>query len=274
MADESKVYEVIIRESEEIVATHGIPRRTEMLAGELDMSTKDLVHNQRSVGIIIIDFFLNLLHFIIFLANILCNRCVVSLSADGYIKRMTTADFARAGGVVAGTDQTYECNTLDNVIFITTRCVSPHDKTDIYLIFETHMLYFTCRGVARALKAFNIPLVPRGGRGVPIPQLKGSCAKGDVVACMRPIDTGALAEDGVTITSDAPHGGVLLLSAAGRVKRTAIEILDNCEKRKRSIVKVKEGDAVRWALMLPVEHDILIVTRYIDMLACSLLSLI
>lgn len=132
MAQDSKVNEIIRRETKEIKDKHGKPRQSELLGEEGNLTDQDLLANDRSVIII---------------------------TRSGYIKRLPIEEFesqsrgtkGKAGAKLSteddGISQFFSCNDHDSVLFVT-------DK-----------------GVAYSIKAFQVPLASRTAKGVPLPQI-------------------------------------------------------------------------------------------------------
>jgi DNA gyrase subunit A len=98
LSDESKVYDIIIAESEQLSADYAVPRRTEIHSDEAEtLSSEDLIHN---------------------------DRCLISMTTDGYIKRSPVIDAPKdtpKAGVAGEGVITLPCNNLDNIIFMTDR---------------------------------------------------------------------------------------------------------------------------------------------------------
>jgi DNA gyrase subunit A len=132
MENDSKVYNIMLHETEEIKTKYGIPRRSILLGEEGSLSEEDLLANDRSVIII---------------------------TRSGYIKRIPIEEFesqsrgtkGKIGAKLSANDdgilQFFTCNDHDVILFITNK------------------------GVAYSTKAYSIPLGSRIAKGVPLPQI-------------------------------------------------------------------------------------------------------
>ena len=123
------------------------------------------------------------------------------------------------------------------------------------------------RGTIRSIKAHTIPVAGNASKGVPLPQVKFSCVKGDIICAMLPMEV----KDNITTSEESnsntcQHGGLILFTKNGRAKRIPIETLEQCDKRRIGTgvgtTKLTSGDAVMTAILLPLEYDVLLITRY------------
>ncbi|MEN9258517.1 MAG: DNA gyrase subunit A [Gloeomargarita sp. SRBZ-1_bins_9] len=123
---------IMVQELQELKATYGTPRRTEIVAASSgELQETDLVANE---------------------------PCLILVTQQGYIKRMAVDNFSRQGRATRGKAGT----TMKPDDAVALFCSAhTHD----------HILFFSNRGVVYELRAYQIPVGSRTARGVPLVQL-------------------------------------------------------------------------------------------------------
>ncbi len=125
LADVQKVMGIVVKELEEVKKSFAQERRTQITSEAAEMSLEDLIAKE---------------------------DVVISLSNSGYIKRIPVTTYqaqGRGGKGVTGAD------------------VKEEDFIEHFFITDTHatLLFFTNRGRAFALRAFEVPEAGRASRG-------------------------------------------------------------------------------------------------------------
>lgn len=96
LISDDRVLDILVKDSNAISQKYSVPRRTKILRNELSITQSDLVVDE---------------------------QCIISLSADGYVKRQSLNDYNRVGNPEAMEIRAYSvtflCNTLDSVVFLT-----------------------------------------------------------------------------------------------------------------------------------------------------------
>eukprot|EP01038_Epipyxis_sp_PR26KG_P009141 gene9141-12327_t len=195
---------------------HGVPRKSIIFGEEAELSTQDLLANDRSV---------------------------IIMTHSGYIKRLPIEEFeaqSRGGKGKAGArlsdgqdsvSQFFTCNDHDSVLFISER------------------------GIAYSVKAFQIPLGSRIAKGVPIPQVLPIGQK-EKITSVIPVDNFGEEEYLVLLTSNGyikktPLKAFETVRANGL---TIISLGDNdslrwarrCDPLEEVIIATKDGFASRF----------------------------
>ena len=125
LADVQKIMAIVVKELEEVKKSFAQERRTQITSEAAEMSLEDLIAKE---------------------------DVVISLSNSGYIKRIPVTTYqaqGRGGKGVTGAD------------------VKEEDFIEHFFITDTHatLLFFTNRGRAFALRAFEVPEAGRASRG-------------------------------------------------------------------------------------------------------------
>ncbi|CAN0149786.1 unnamed protein product [Discosporangium mesarthrocarpum] len=155
MTDDSKVFDRMVGELEELKRAHAVPRRTVLKPEEGELSEEDLLANERSV---------------------------IVLTAAGYIKRMPLQEFSaqrRGTRGKAGAKMSGEEDLVQHFFTCQARETRRGDHDTI--------LFVSDRGVAYGIRAFQVPLASRQAKGVPVPQVL-PLAGDETVASVIPVD--------------------------------------------------------------------------------------
>lgn len=191
LAHHERIEQIVKDELTEIKNKYGNPRRTEIIDGSADMEDEDLIPVE---------------------------DVVITLSENGYVKRMTTDTYHvqnRGGKGIKG----MELNKDDSIDqFIT---MSTHD----------HLLIFTDTGRVFRVKGYNIPEFSRTSKGLPIVNLV-DIGRNERVCAMVPYGE----------HEDKKY--LFFVTKKGLVKRTSIEEFENINKNGKIAIKLNDGDSL------------------------------
>jgi len=191
LASPERIDEIIEEEMIEVADKHGDDRRTELMIGEsLSIEDEDLIEEE---------------------------EVVVTLSRNGYMKRMPISEFKtqnRGGRGVKG------MVTNDDDVVDTILSTSTHDK----------ILFFTNTGQVYQAKAYEIPEYGRTAKGIPALNFLGIDNNEHIQA--------------VTNLTDKPEDGEQLFFATkqGTVKRTDCSEFRNIRSSGLIAINLKEND--------------------------------
>ncbi len=176
LSERTEVLAIIKEELAELKKKYGDGRRTEIIEDLAEVSLEDLVPNI---------------------------EVVVTISHEGYIKRQTPAAYRsqRRGGKGLKGATTKEEDFIESVM-----AVKNHN----------YILFFTTRGRAYWLKAYQIPEGSRQSRGLPIINLLPRLEKDEKIAAHIPVED---------FTVEGQH--VLFATDKGTVKKTALSQYSN-----------------------------------------------
>ena len=189
LANASRVNDIIKNELLEIKEKYGDPRRSEITDAEADMLDEDLIPVQ---------------------------NVVISLSANGYIKRMTTDNYRvqnRGGKGIKGME------------------LNEDDVTDQFISMSTHdhLLAFTNTGRVFRMKGYNIPEYSRTSKGIPVVNLLQMDREEKIKAL-------------VPYTDESKAQYLCFVTRNGLIKRTKIEEFYNINRNGKIAIKLNEGD--------------------------------
>lgn len=191
LANESLVLQIISNELQEIREKYSDERRTEILVGEESILDEDLIPQE---------------------------EVVITITHTGYIKRLPLTTYRsqkRGGRGVVGMD------TKDN------------DFVEHLFVTNSHhyLMFFTDRGKAYRLKAYEIPELGRTARGTPIINLI-QIEQGETVNAVIPVER--FDEDKY----------LFFATRSGVVKKTPIEDYINIRKGGLIAVHLREDDTL------------------------------
>ncbi|MEB3267956.1 MAG: DNA gyrase subunit A, partial [Leptolyngbya sp.] len=169
--------------------------------------------------------------------SLIANEQVVILVTEyGYIKRMPVDTFeaqSRATRGKAGA-RIKEDDGIQH--FITCCC---HD----------HVLFFSDRGVAYSLRAYQVPEGSRAAQGVPIVQ-------------MLPIPKEERITSVLAIQEFTDDEYLIMLTRGGFIKKTALSAFSNIRANGLIAISLEEGDELRWVRLGRTSDSILIGSRH------------
>lgn len=210
LARPERVHEIIATELEEIAEKHGDDRRTELLIGEaLSIEDEDLIEEE---------------------------EIVVTLSHNGYMKRMAISEFKaqnRGGRGVKGMGT----NTDDFVETLLT--CSTHDL----------LLFFTNTGKVYKAKGYEVPEYGRTAKGIPAINFLGIENDEKIQAIIN--------TRGETDEKDQ----LFFTTRQGTVKRTAFSDFENIRTSGLKAIVLKDDDELINVLVTHGDDHIIIGTR-------------
>lgn len=204
LADERKIYEVIREETRRLKEEYGDPRRTEIQQEDFSiLDVKQLIPNE---------------------------EIVVTVSPEGYIKRVPLADYRRQERGGKGLNESpvkdvLVCSTHDTLIFLTNK------------------------GRAHNLEAYEIPQQNRGSRGKPLVGLLSSLDQAEEISA-------------ITTLQELERGPYLVLATRkGRLIRIRSKALVSAAHRVLQVVKLAPEDALVSTAITRGEDDLVLVTK-------------
>ncbi len=208
LENRSRILEIIETEVGQLKTTHATPRRTVIQLLEGELDDTDLIANEKAV---------------------------ILLTEQGYIKRMLVNEFAAQARATRGKAGT-RMKEDDGVEHFLTCC--DHDS----------LLFFSDRGVAYCLRAYQIPAASRTARGVPIVQ-------------MLPIPRDEKITSIVPVSEFTDHEYLVMLTRKGFIKKTALDAFSNIRANGLIAISLEEGDQLRWVRRATEGDSIIIGSR-------------
>ena len=208
LASEKLVFDIIKEELLEIRDKYGDERQTKIVAAEGDIDVEDLIKEE---------------------------RCVITLTHFGYVKRMpidTYKSQKRGGKGITGIATREE----DFVKQIFT--ASTHDT----------ILFFSNQGKVYRLRGYEVPEAGRTAKGTAIVNLL-SLNGGEKISAVIPI-------------SNFAEGKYLLMATQnGLIKKTALSEFNNVRKSGLIAINLKEEDALIDVKLTDGEDNVVLVTK-------------
>lgn len=205
LARRERILAIIETELQQLRAAHADERRTVIEAAEDELTDISLIANE---------------------------QVVILVTEQGYIKRMPVSTFEAQNRATRGKSGT-RMKDDDAINHFITCCT--HD----------HVLFFTDRGVAYTLRAYQIPEGSRVARGNPIVQ-------------MLPIPR----EEKVTSVLGVPEFSedvyLIMLTQGGFIKKTALSAFSNVRANGLIAISLGDGDELRWVRLARIEDSIII----------------
>lgn len=191
LARPERVIEIIKTELNDVRTKFGDARRTELLVGEvLSLEDEDLIEEE---------------------------EVVITLTNNGYIKRMANSEFRaqrRGGRGVQGMD-VHDDDFVKNLVSCST-----HDT----------LLFFTNTGKVYRAKGYEIPEYGRTAKGIPVINLLG-------------IDSAEKIQAIISVEGKSEAGKYLFFTTLkGTVKRTAVTAFSNIRSNGLIAISLKEDD--------------------------------
>lgn len=161
-------------------------------------------------------------------------EAIVSLSRDGYIKRISLDAYRqqKRGG-----------KGMKNVM-------KQDDEPAQLFQVNTHnfILFFTDRGKCYKLRAYDIPESGRYARGMPVINYIAIDGDERVTATVRVKDIKG-------------EGYLVMVTKLGEIKRTALEKFQNIRSNGLIAFDIEPGDELGWVLQSTGDQDVMLVTR-------------
>ena len=205
LANHYRVEEIIKNELTDIKNKFSTPRRTEIIDGSADMEDEDLIPVE---------------------------NIVITLSSNGYIKRMTADTYRvqnRGGKGIKGME------------------LNADDAIDQFINMSTHdnLLIFTDTGRVFRVKGYNIPQFSRTSKGLPVVNLI-SISKDEKICAM------------VSYANDDKSKFLFFATKNGLVKRTPIEEFENINKNGKIAIGLNDGDILAFAAGTSGQDEIIL----------------
>ena len=159
---------------------------------------------------------------------------IISMTHQGYIKRMSTSEYRaqNRGGIGVTAHKTKEEDYVENM-FVT----STHDD----------LLFFTNRGRVYCIKAYEVPEAQRTAKGRAIINLL-MISEGEKVTTVIPRSEGA-------------SGNLIMATKKGLIKKTRLEEFASIRKVGKIAIHLLEGDELIGVMVSSGEDDILIASH-------------
>ncbi|EOH96073.1 DNA gyrase subunit A [Enterococcus haemoperoxidus ATCC BAA-382] len=210
LARPERVVEIIKTELGEIHDKYGDARRTELLVGEvLSLEDEDLIEEA---------------------------EVVITLTNNGYIKRMANSEFRaqRRGGRGVQGMGVHDDDFVKNLVSCST-----HDT----------LLFFTNNGKVYRAKGYEIPEYGRTAKGIPVINMLG-------------IDSSEKIQAIIAVEGQAEEGHYLFFTTRkGTVKRTAVKAFSNIRSNGLIAIGLKEDDELVNVVLTNGEQNMIIGTH-------------
>lgn len=204
-----KILDVINGELLKLREKYADPRRTKVYKGKVgEFSEEDLIPNEPTV---------------------------ITLTNTGYIKRQSLNAFHtqhRGGKGITGMNVKEE----DGIFHI--RSAQTHDN----------IIFFTNKGKAYALRAFEIAESSR-------------TSKGSAIVNLLNIEAGEKVESFIVHNKKVKEGYVFLTTRNGTVKKTHIKEFENIRRNGMIAIKLDPGDELVWSYITDGKSEVLIITK-------------
>ena len=212
LASKDKMNGIIYQELLDIQEKFGDDRRTELMVGEvLSLEDEDLIEEE---------------------------DVIVSLTHNGYIKRLPTTEFKaqnRGGRGIQGMG-IHDDDFIEHLI-----STSTHDV----------MLFFTNTGKVYRMKGYEIPEYGRSAKGIPVINLLNINSDEHVESVINVSD------------SDSGQNRYLFFTTLhGTVKRTPVEEFSNIRSNGLKAISLKEGDEVMNVSIVDDTQNMIIGTHH------------
>ncbi|NJN56189.1 MAG: DNA gyrase subunit A [Leptolyngbyaceae cyanobacterium SL_5_9] len=208
LARRERILQIVETEVNELKGTYSSPRRTVIERADGEIGDIDLIANEQAI---------------------------ILLTEQGYIKRMPVNTFEAQSRATRGKSGT-RMKEDDGVEHFLTCC--DHDS----------VLFFSDRGVAYCLKAYQIPTASRTARGVPIVQ-------------MLPIPRDEKITSIVPVTEFSDDNYLVMLTQNGYIKKTQLSAFSNIRANGLIAISLEEGDQLRWVRRACAQDSIIIGSR-------------
>ena len=208
LANESRIKEIIKQDLTAIKERYGDPRRTDIVPAEQEIVYEDLIER---------------------------HTCVITLTKDGYIKRLASDTYAaqRRGGKGIIGMTTKEEDVVDQVV-----AVNSH----------SHLLMFTSKGKIHVRKAY---LIPESSR----------TAKGTAAQNLVELEDGEKITALVSTDNFEGERCLTFVTKKGIVKNTMLAEFAYQRKGGKRAITLDEDDELIYVRLTEYEDEILIATR-------------
>lgn len=209
LSDPKRVDQIMRQELEELRKKYGDERRTKILPVEPgEIGEEDMIPDEEAI---------------------------ISISRDGYIKRMSIDAYRaqrRGGKGVVGT-----------------QLKADDDVAHLFQVSTHHfVLFFTDKGRVYRLKAYEIPESGRYSRGTPVINYIQIESNERVTATL-------------SVKDIKGEGYLVMVTRLGEVKRTPINAFQNLRANGLRAFDIEEKDELRWVLRSNGKQDVLLITK-------------
>lgn len=208
LARRERILQIIETEATELKAAYTSPRRTVIERADGELMDTDLIANEQAI---------------------------ILLTEQGYIKRMPVSAFESQSRATRGKSGT-RMKEDDGIEHFLTCC--DHDN----------VLFFSDRGIAYCLKAYQIPTGSRTARGIPIVQ-------------MLPISHEEKITSIIPVTEFTDNEYLVMLTQKGYIKKTEVSAFSNIRANGLIAISLEEGDQLRWVRLARAEDSVVIGSR-------------
>ncbi|MEL6554229.1 MAG: DNA topoisomerase (ATP-hydrolyzing) subunit A [Cyanobacteria bacterium J06621_11] len=205
LAKRERILEIIREEVTQLKGAYANDRRTIIKGDENDLSDISLIANE---------------------------QVAILVTEQGYIKRMLVDTFEAQNRATRGKSGT-KMKDDDGIEHFITCCT--HD----------HVLFFTDRGVAYSLRAYQIPESSRTAKGYPLVQ-------------MLPIPREEKVTSVIGVNEFSEDDYLVMLTQGGYVKKTALSAFSRIRTNGLIAISLMDGDELRWVRLARAEDSILI----------------
>lgn len=205
LSNHARVLQIIRDELSEVKAKFNDPRRSEIIDAIADVEDEDLIPVE---------------------------NIIITLSSNGYIKRLTTDTYHvqnRGGKGIKGMEL-HKDDIIDQFISIST-----HD----------HLLVFTDKGKVYRIKGYNVPEFSRTSKGIPAINLI-SMEKTENIRALVPY------------SQDHDSKFLFFVTKQGIIKRTTFDEYENINKNGKIAIKLNEDDELAFVRSTDGNAEIII----------------
>ncbi len=229
LADPDRITKIVRKELIELKEKFGDERRTKVFKGDVeDIEEEDLIAEEETF---------------------------VTVSHRGYIKRMAPSTYKvqkRGGKGVIGA-QTKEDDYIEHAITCST-----HDE----------IVFFTNKGKAFQIKAFEIPEYGRTAKGLPAVNLIQIEQDELITAILTRNKKGLVDEDQIQedqakgVEAAQKNKYLFMATTNGIVKKTEIGEFDNIRSNGLIAINLDKGDELKWVRPSTGDDQVILVTEY------------
>ena len=205
LSNHARVLQIIRDELSEVKAKFNDPRRSEIIDAIADVEDEDLIPVE---------------------------NIIITLSSNGYIKRLTTDTYHvqnRGGKGIKGMEL-HKDDIIDQFISMST-----HD----------HLLVFTDKGKVYRIKGYNVPEFSRTSKGIPAINL---------ISMEKTENIRAL----VSYSKDHDSKFLFFVTKQGIIKRTTFDEYENINKNGKIAIKLNEDDELAFVRSTDGNAEIII----------------
>lgn len=205
LSNHARVLQIIRDELSEVKAKFNDPRRSEIIDAIADVEDEDLISVE---------------------------NIIITLSSNGYIKRLTTDTYHvqnRGGKGIKGMEL-HKDDIIDQFISMST-----HD----------HLLVFTDKGKVYRIKGYNVPEFSRTSKGIPAINLI-SMEKTENIRALVPY------------SQDHDSKFLFFVTKQGIIKRTTFDEYENINKNGKIAIKLNEDDELAFVRSTDGNAEIII----------------